>query len=61
MGNYELWPPNYLFSCPGQVVLRYLPPIKASELKGKGLAKDSLSREGRSLLSLYRITLWHIL
>jgi 1-acyl-sn-glycerol-3-phosphate acyltransferase len=45
LGNYELWPPNYLFTCPGQVVMRYLPPIDPSSLPPSiGQNKDELSR-----------------
>lgn len=50
LGNYELWPPNYLFTCPGQVVMRYLPPITPSELPDEiGKNKDELSRYGKSI------------
>lgn len=48
LGNYELWPPSYIFSCPGQVVLRYLPPIKAADIKTKGISRDALSRDGKA-------------
>jgi len=45
IGNYELWPPNYFFTCPGQVVMRYLPPIDPSSLPPSiGRNKDELSR-----------------
>lgn len=47
LGNYELWPPNYYFTCPGQVVMRYLPPIDAGALpeRVRG-SKEELSRYG---------------
>ncbi len=45
LGNYELWPPNYLFTCPGQVVMRYLPVIDPATLPPTiGKNKDELSR-----------------
>lgn len=47
LGNYELWPPNYYFTCPGQVVVRYLPPIDTAKLPERvRSSKEELSRYG---------------
>lgn len=47
LGNYELWPPNYYFTCPGKVVMRYLPPIDPKALpEGVRGSKEELSRYG---------------
>ena len=47
LGNYELWPPNFYFTCPGQVVMRYLPPIDTAALpESVRGSKEALSRYG---------------
>ncbi|EKU20096.1 1-acyl-sn-glycerol-3-phosphate acyltransferase, partial [Nannochloropsis gaditana CCMP526] len=44
-GTFELWPPKYFFTCPGQVCMKYLPPIDPDSLPAKvGKNKEELSR-----------------
>lgn len=44
-GTFELWPPKYFFTCPGQVCMNYLPPIDPDSLPAKvGKNKEELSR-----------------